>query len=104
MFDHSHVMYVSTDGSSELDLELQKKPNNSKMSFKKEEGKKGPWGSDFLLTCADPRDVLANPSSLHREFFVYFKKNKSNGKLARAKKRENLTEISCQTHAVRSVG
>lgn len=34
------------------------------------------------------------PSSLHREFFVYFKKNKSNGKLARAKKRENLIEIS----------
>lgn len=24
MFDHSHVMYVSTDGSSELDLEHQK--------------------------------------------------------------------------------
>lgn len=47
MFDHSHVMYVSTDGSSELHLEHQKKTTTPKCPLKKKKEKKGPEGQIF---------------------------------------------------------
>lgn len=50
---YSHVMYVSLMAPKIWLINTKKKKKS--------------WGSDFLLTCADPRDVLAVPSSLHRD-------------------------------------